>query len=631
MGEGRDEEPFLAAGRVDYAGQPVLVILAGEAHRHEVLVDEEPGVFAPGGDFLCEPLNVQRGDAAVAIGKAPHRLAGRLNTGGQVHQYLEPQSVIAYPEDAGRIRLLASTQNPSQVQRVVARMLGCPMRDVTVECERMGGAFGGKETRAALPAMAAALTAAKLQRPARCVLTRAEDMAITGRRHAFTASWEAGFSSDGEIEALIVDLWSDGGAYPDLSEAVMTRALLHLESAYFIPHLTAAGRAGRTNYPPATAFRGFGVPQATALMEAVIEEIAAHLGIETDAVRLRNLFRAPGRDQTVYGQCVDAATLHRIFHVAPKWNPAANDARSLRGYARIPVKFGISFSQTHLNQASATVQMLRDGSVQVSTGATEMGQGARVKLRRLAARALQIEEQQIRVLGASTDRQANTAPTAASASILLNGEAVLAACARIRERLQKLGEGTSAELAERAFRARVDLGERAFYATPDVGYDPRTGHGRPYLYFTMGAAAVEVAIDRLTGEVRVPRAELVIDAGGSLAEDVDRGQVMGGFLQGLGWILLEELQLENGHLRNDSFANYKIPCASDVPAVFNVQFWRDSLSPPTGRGVGEPPFVMAVAIWAAIRRALHEAGSGPLELDLPATPERIREILRRCR
>jgi xanthine dehydrogenase large subunit len=567
---------------------------------------------------------------------------------------MEPQAAVAWPDGEG-LRVWSSTQNPSEVQAAVARMLGVARNRISCECHHVGGGFGGKETQCVLPACMAALVARHSGRPARVAYRRADDLRSTGKRHAFRCDYRVGFDERGRILALGLDFWADGGAFTDLSPAVVDRAVLHGENAYFIPDLEFRGTALRTNRAPSTAMRGFGAPQAVAAVENAIEEIAQLLRRDAFEIRSLNLYgRAEAGEAaavTPYGQVIRNNLLPEILPrlaegARYRERRAAIEAhnasprRQLRGIALTPVKFGISFTVPHLNQANALVHVFTDGSVQVSTGATEIGQGVNTKIQQLVADALGIELGSVRVLPTSTERSHNTSPTAASVSTDLNGAAVLDACARIRERLERMAAAELgspevqigfAELCERAWRARIDLGARGFFATPGLHFSWSLGRGEPFHYFTTGAAVSEVEIDRFTGAVRVLRADLLLDIGRRINPGIDDGQVIGGFVQALGWCTSELLVYDDaGWLCSDSGATYKIPGVADAPERLELGYIEsdNSLGIAGSKAVGEPPFLLGISVWMAVKHALSCVDPGAIpQLALPATGERVLRLL----
>ncbi len=703
------DEPVLADGEVLYVGQPVVVIAAEsraalDEARRLVRLEIEPAEpiltierAVELGRFIGPERRIARGDAAAAIAAAAHRLAGVFHNLGQEHLYLEAQAALAYPGEQGQLVVHASTQGPTETQHVVADVLGIGMHQVVCVCKRMGGGFGGKETQGSLPAIMAALVARQTGRAARLVYPRDDDMRSTGKRHAYRSEWEVGFDDTGRIEAFRVKFFSAGGAAADLSTSVMERSMLHADNAYFLEHVDIEGRVCFTNHAPATAFRGFGGPQGMAVIENVIQEIATYLAAARDAstngnghpratappgpapaaidVQLENLYQ-PGRELTPYGQIVSRNHLPEIVstlvdrcdyrrRLAAIEAANRDDSARLRGLAVVPVKFGISFTTRFLNQGNALVNVYTDGTVQVSTGGTEMGQGLNTKILQLVADAFGLPPERVIVMPTSTEKNANTSPTAASAGTDLNGAAALDACRTIRGRMaawaarrfalpeRGLTESpddvvfaggevfdrrapderiTFAELAAAARRDRVDLGARGFYATPGVDYNRETGRGHPFLYYTQGAAAAEVLIDRFTGELTVPRVDLLIDIGRSINPGVDMGQVVGGFVQGMGWVTGECLVYdERGVLLSDSPTTYKIPAASDVPADFRCEFFPNEANVQNvarSKAVGEPPLMHALCVWNAVKHALScVSPEAARRLCLPATNEEILRAL----
>lgn len=688
FGPVRKDEAFLVERECTYLGEPIVVIAggtlaavreAGKAVRIEVergkpilTIDEAVDANA----FLTPRKEFRVGDVEAALQSAEYTLSGVLHIGGQEHFYLESQAALACPGEDGQMTVYSSTQNPTEIQHVVADVLGLGMHQVVCICKRMGGGFGGKETQAALPALMAALVAMKTGRPARILYSKAADMRFTGKRHPYQARYTVGFTKDGDILGLKMDYYSNGGASTDLSASVMDRTLFHTDNAYYLPNAAISGRVCRTNLPSNTAFRGFGGPQAVAAIEAVVEEIAQFLGKDACAVRLRNLYGVETRNRTHYGQTVTNNVLPRLLqkliesssYRARREAVRAFNTRSQtqrKGISLTPVKFGISFTTTFLNQGSALVNVYTDGSVQVSTGGTEMGQGLNTKIRQLAADVFGLPLDRVLVMPASTEKNNNTSPTAASASTDLNGAAAVRACERIRERMAAVGanflveesaglhpapeemvfeEGVVydrrrpevrvafAEIAGRARRGRVDLGERAFFATPDIHFDPETNQGSPFAYYTNGAAVSEVTIDLWSGALTVDRVDLLMDIGESINPGIDKGQVVGGFVQGMGWVTTEELKYSpDGDLLSCSPTTYKIPGSLEVPARFHVAFVENPENRGNIRGskaVGEPPLLLGISVWTAVKHALSFACDGQIPaLALPATGEEILRCL----
>ncbi len=677
-----EDECFLAEEQVSYLGQPVVVIAAEstaalaaaqalvriEATEAEPCLSIERAIER---QLLIGPKRaIRRGDPDVAIASAPHVLSGVFRSQGQEQFYLESQAAIAYPAEDGQLVVHSSTQNPTEIQTVVAEVLGLGQHQVVCICKRMGGAFGGKETQAAIPALMVALVASQTNRAARIVYDKDTDMRVTGKRHGYYVEWRVGFDDSGRILGLRADYYSDGGAAADLSTSVMERTLLHAENAYYIPHLEVTGQVCFTNYPPNTAFRGFGGPQAVAAIENIMQRVAIRLGKDAFDVRMTNVYGTVNRNVTPYGQVFERNHLPEIMarladdcHYRERQQQIADAPRSplkIRGLALTPVKFGISFTTSFLNQANALVNVYTDGTVQVSTGGTEMGQGLNVKIRQLVADELGVAPDRVVIMTTSTEKNNNTSPTAASAGTDLNGAAAIQACRKIRGRLaefaarqlMELFGGTCrpedirfaddvaydsakpdrriafGQLTHDARRARVDLGARGFYATPGVEFDRETGQGTPFLYFTQGAAACEVEIDRFTGQLSVPRVDLLIDIGRSINPGVDMGQITGGFIQGMGWVTGECLVYgDSGELLSHSPTTYKIPAITDVPPIFNCDLFDNGdnvVNVRRSKAVGEPPLMLAVAVWAAVHDALARFAPGsPVSLGLPATGEEI--------
>jgi xanthine dehydrogenase large subunit len=600
-------------------------------------------------NFHSGPFRIRRGEAAPGIANSPHQLSGELEIGGQEHFYLETQCAIARMDDAGGIAVHSSTQHPSETQEVVAHALGIPRHLVTVECLRMGGAFGGKEVQANAWAAIAALGTWKTERPVRVRLPRVLDMALTGKRHPFYARFKVGFDGDGRLRGLELSLYSDGGWSLDLSDPVLWRALFHCDNAYLIPALDAAGWVCKTNKTSQTAFRGFGGPQGMVVIEDILDRIARHLGLAPHLVRERNFYREG--DVTHYRQPVkDASRISRIWNElkassdyearrksVAEFNSAHRHVK--RGIAITPVKFGISFTATFFNQAGALVLVYRDGSVQVNHGGTEMGQGLHTKIRRIAAESLGVPLEAVRVMPTSTAKVPNTSATAASAGTDLNGAAVLDACRQIKARLAPIAEGSKlsfAEVVETAYKQRIQLFAHGYYRTPEIHFDPKTATGKPFHYYAYGAAVSEVEIDGFTGENRTVRVDILQDTGDSVSTVVDRGQIEGGFVQGLGWLTLEELLWdEKGRLATAGASTYKLPSWPEMPPIFNVDFLQRATEPDVifgSKAVGEPPLMLAISVREAIRDAIGAfGGGGVVTLDSPATPERIYWAIERAR
>ena len=674
-------DPLLAADEVQFFGQPLFAVaatsfraarralaLAGveyapeEAILDPVLAHERSHHVLPPRDFVLGDA-----DAALAGADAVHEV--ELAVAGQEHFYLEGQVALAWPTEEG-IHVLSSSQHPGDVQRLVARVLGIPDSAVVAETRRMGGGFGGKESQAAPLACLAALVAALLDRPARYRMARGEDFAQTGKRHGFVHRGRYAHDADGALLGVAAELIGDCGCSADLSEGVVDRALFHADNAYFLRNARLTGVPSRTHKVSSTAFRGFGGPQGALLVETIMDDIAFRTGRDPLDVRLANLYGVHGTE-TPYGQHVDddlgprlirdleQRSDYRARRAAILEANASTDG-TLRGIALTPVKFGISFTTTHLNQAGALVHLYTDGSVRVAHGGTEMGQGLYTKVRGVVADFFGLPPEAVQCSATRTDKVANATPTAASAGADLNGMAALDACRRIRAGLEAfaaehfgttpdaltfragevlLGDDRMAfgEFVKAAFLARVPLWSSGFYATPDIHFDKATRKGHPFHYYAWGAAVSEVMVDRRTGEHRLARVDVLHDVGRSLARAIDIGQIEGGFVQGLGWLTTEDLCWDDaGRLASAGPATYKIPTAADVPEHFRVELFDEPNRVGAllrSKAVGEPPLVLAISVHAALRAAI--AGAGPVghvpRLDLPATPERVFFALERAR
>jgi xanthine dehydrogenase large subunit len=673
----RSEEPALAAGLVEHEGQPLAAVAASTldaaraaAKLVEVAYEPLPAVLSieeamARESFVSPPQLMQRGEIEPALSGAPLRLAGELRCGGQDHFYLEGQIALAVPGEANDMLVWSSTQHPTEVQHGVARLLGVPHSAVTVEVRRMGGAFGGKESQATIIAGIAALLAWKARAPVKLRLPRDDDMRATGKRHPFLIRWDVGFDGEGHILALDLTLAADGGSVADHTPAVLTRALCHADNCYFLPAVRLRGLPCKTNTVSNTAFRGYGGPQGMLAIETVIESVARALGRPVEEVRRRNFYGAAGRNNvTPYGMTVEDNIIERVMEELGRsvhlgaWRrevAAFNRASPVvkKGLATMPVKFGISFNHATLNQAGALVHVYTDGSVLLNHGGTEMGQGLFVKVAQVVAEVLAIDLDTIRVSATSTGKVPNTSATAASAGSDLNGMAALNAAEQIKARMIEVaGEHFGvprgeiifaanrvwagnrslafAELAAMAYQQRVPLSATGFYRTPKIHWDPVRNGGRPFYYFVYGAAAAEVAIDTLTGESRVLRAELVQDCGRSLNPAIDLGQIEGAFVQGIGWLTSEELCWDaEGRLRTHGPSTYKIPGSRDVPPILNARILADAPNQEAtvfrSKAVGEPPLMLAISVWLAIRDAVACLAEHRLtpSLDAPATPERV--------
>ncbi len=681
------DERFLAEDTVEYIGQPIAVVAAQNLRalreakaRVRWDIEEQPPILTidqaiAAQQFIGPTRSIEQGDFDATWENAEHRLEGTFFCNGQEQFYLESQAALAVPAEDGQIHLHSSTQNPTEIQQVVAEALGIGFHDVVCICKRMGGGFGGKETQAAIPAVMAALVAHHTQRAARVAWTKDDDMKTTGKRHPYQIRYRATFTSEGRVTGLDFDIYSNAGASADLSTSIMERTLLHSDNAYAIPNVRFRGTVCRTNLPPNTAFRGFGGPQGMANVENVLQEVALTLGKDAYDVRRLNLYDREHQNLAPYGQRLTTHVLPEIMdqlversdyraRLADVEAFNRTSSTTLRGLALTPVKFGISFTSKFLNQGSALVNLYKDGSVQVSTGGTEMGQGLNTKIRQLVADALGVHYDQVRVMTTSTEKNNNASPTAASAGTDLNGMAAVEACGKIRARLatfaaQQLAHPEAglapepelvefvdnevwdrrnperrlsfAELVQGAYLERISLGERGFYRTPGVDFNRDTGKGSPFFYYTTGAAVSEVEIDRFTGHLTLVRSDLLMDIGESINPGIDRGQVIGGFIQGVGWVTNEELRYSaSGALLSASPTTYKIPNIQDLPDALHVDFVNNPhhhINVRRSKAVGEPPLMLCLSVWVAVKHALSCVRPGTVpRLHLPATGE---EILRR--
>ncbi|MFT9332050.1 xanthine dehydrogenase molybdopterin binding subunit [Acetobacter persici] len=682
---GKGDEPLLAEGEVCFYGQPVFVVVAesrGVARRAAKLAkieyEDRPAVLniaqarEAGGELVWRPLVMSRGDVEAGLAAAPRRLSGQVTIGGQEHFYLEGQAALAQPGEEGEMRVWSSTQHPTETQHMVAHCLHVPSNLVTVEVRRMGGAFGGKESQANTPACLAAIAAHATGRAAKMRLDRDDDMMMTGKRHDFVIDYDVGFDDEGNILAVDMVLAARCGWAADLSGPVVDRALFHADNAYFYPDVRFRSEPLKTNTQSNTAYRGFGGPQGIVAAERVIEEIALATGLDPLDVRVRNVYGTGTRNITPYHMTVeDSIAADIMTQLAERCDyrerrQALREANKSspfikRGIALTPVKFGISFTATHYNQAGALVHVYTDGSVQVNHGGTEMGQGLHTKMVQIAMREFGLTEDRVRITATTTGKVPNTSATAASSGADLNGMAVLDAVQKIKARLVSfaaehwsvaeenvrfLPEGVRVgeevipfpELTKAAYFARVSLSANGFYKTPKISWNAATGRGRPFYYFAYGAACAEVAVDLLTGENRIERVDILHDAGQSLNPAIDIGQIEGGFVQGAGWLTMEELVWdESGRLRTHAPSTYKIPACSDRPRIFNVALLENSPNQEAtifrSKAVGEPPFVHGVAVLQAMSDALASLNAYKTcpQLDAPATPEQILRTAERMR
>jgi xanthine dehydrogenase molybdopterin binding subunit/xanthine dehydrogenase small subunit len=661
VGSPGKDEILLADKEVDFHSQIVALVVgesqaACRAAAERVAVEYEPltptlttaGAIAAQ-SFHNEPNFIRRGDVDVALQAAAVRVQGEFELAGQEHFYLETNAAWAEPAEDGAVVVTSSTQHPSEVQQVIAHVLHMQSNQVLVQCPRVGGGFGGKETQAATCAALAALAARRTGRPVRVRLNRDQDMALLGHRHPFLARFDAGFDLAGRLQGARIHVWSNGGWAMDLSQAVTDRALFHLDNSYYIPAAEFRGQVAKTNLSSNTAFRGFGGPQGMLIIEEILDRAARQLGLPPETIRERNLYRGEGETNTThYGQEIGDNRIQTIWSELKvssafearrgeiaRWN--AEHPHRKRGLAMTPMKFGISFTVTHLNQAGAFVLIYQDGTVQVNHGGIEMGQGIHTNIRAIASAELGVPAEAIRVMATSTDKIPNTSATAASSGTDLNGAAVKNACEILRERMapiaaQLQAEGRPAtfeEVIKQAYLERVSLSATGYYATPGIHWDRVAGRGKPFHYFACGAAVAEVEVDGFTGMHRVLRVDILEDAGDSINEGVNRGQIEGGFIQGMGWLTVEELKWDDaGRLLTHSPDTYKIPSVGDTPIVFNVNFFKSVAQKNViygSKAVGEPPLMLAISVREAIRDAIAAFGapSGPIALPSPATAEAI--------
>jgi xanthine dehydrogenase large subunit len=672
------DEPLFADDRILFLGQPVFAVVAQtrDVARRAVklatmeIAHEIPSVTVEDAlernETVLPDYAFGRGDAASAIAASPQWLDGRLRIGGQEHFYLEGQIALAVPGEDGDMLVYSSTQHPTEVQHVVARVLGIPDAYVTCETRRMGGGFGGKESQATQWAVMAALAAQVTGRPCKLRLDRDDDFILTGKRHDFRSDWTVGFDPEGRIRGFLVDHLARCGCSADLSGGVVDRAMFHADNAYWMPDVRVSSRRLKTNTVSNTAFRGFGGPQGMLAIETVMDRIAWATGLDPLDARYANFYR-PGSNVTPFGMEVEETdtlldlveTLERTSDYRSRRRDVAafNAASDImkRGLSLTPVKFGISFTLTHMNQAGALVHVYQDGSVHLNHGGTEMGQGLYVKVAQVVAEEFGIGLDQVRITATTTAKVPNTSPTAASSGSDLNGMAARLAAQAIRRRMavhmgglhdvraedvafrdDRVFAGNESlsfvELARKCIQARVSLSEASHYATPKITWDRAKATGRPFYYFAYGAACAEVVIDTLTGENRVLRVDILHDVGRSLNPAIDIGQIEGGFVQGMGWLTTEELVFNpDGRLLTHAPSTYKIPVASDVPEDFRVAFYPNSNREDTiyrSKAVGEPPVMLANSVFCALTDAVHAIDpTRPVPLDAPATPE---AILRAC-
>lgn len=687
------EQPILVNDQISYMHEPMCVIAAEsydaissakklielEIEGERPLLDIQESI--DGKEFLSEEKKIENGDVEKAFREAEHTLEGIFENGGQEHFYLESHATAAFPLENGQIEVHSSSQHPSETQHVVAEALGLSFHQVVCVVKRMGGGFGGKESQAAPFAAMAAICARKLKRPTRLIINKDDDMKVTGKRHPFKNFWKVAFDKEGRIHGYDIRLFSNGGAYTDLSGSILERAMLHSDGSYYIPNVKIIGRVCKTNVHSHTAFRGFGGPQGNATIESVIEEIAQYLNIDSLEVRKKNIYQGENLE-TPYRQIIDNNKLPEILDKIEASSDYQNRRREIdrfnksskthiKGMALSATKFGIAFTARFLNQANALVNLHLDGTIQVSTGATEMGQGVNTKIQQVAAHAFGLPVLSVQVMPTSTEKNHNTSPTAASSGSDLNGMATLIACNKIKERLRAVFEVHTSgglkpneeieidlstnrdyikfedskvintktkesillkDLVSIAYLNRVSMAGYAFYKTPGLGFDKATGIGHAFNYFTNGMAISEVLIDRFTGETKVTRTDIVMDLGRSINPGIDMGQVSGAFVQGMGWVTAENLVYsKEGNLLSYSPTTYKIPSIHDIPRVFNIDLIENdtnNVCVHKSKAVGEPPLLLGSSVWNAIKNALRYVNPKQAsKLRLPATCEEIVMLL----
>ncbi|WP_278398969.1 xanthine dehydrogenase molybdopterin binding subunit [Stutzerimonas kunmingensis] len=669
-------DPLLADGKVEYIGQPVIAVAADslETARKAAMAavieyeDLEPVLDVVDAlhkkHFVLDSHTHQRGDSATALASAPRRLQGSLHIGGQEHFYLETQVSSVMPTEDGGMIVYTSTQNPTEVQKLVAEVLGVSMNKIVIDMRRMGGGFGGKETQAAGPACMCAVIAHLTGRPTKMRLPRMEDMTMTGKRHPFYVEYDVGFDDDGLLRGIEIDLAGNCGYSPDLSGSIVDRAMFHSDNAYYLGDATINGHRCKTNLASNTAYRGFGGPQGMVAIEEIMDAVARELGKDPLEVRKRNYYGKTERNVTHYYQTVEhnmleemTAELEASSEYAKRREEigAFNAASPIlkKGLALTPVKFGISFTASFLNQGGALVHVYTDGSIHLNHGGTEMGQGLNTKVAQVVAEVFQVDIERIQITATNTDKVPNTSPTAASSGTDLNGKAAQNAAQTIKQRLVEFAARkwqifeediefkngqvrlrdqyiSFDELIQQAYFGQVSLSSTGFYRTPKIYYDRSQARGRPFYYFAYGAACSEVIVDTLTGEYRMLRSDILHDVGASLNPAIDIGQVEGGFVQGLGWLTMEELVWnDKGKLMTNGPASYKIPAVADMPLDLRVKLVENRKNPEDtvfhSKAVGEPPFMLGISVWCAIKDAVASLADyrAQPQIDAPATPERV--------
>jgi len=674
------DELCLAEDEVINIGQAIILIAARDkaaALEAEKLIDIKYEILEPileietaieKNTLISSPRKIECGNVDAELKKSKHRISGTLKTGAQEHWYLETQSCLCVPGEDGSIKAYSSTQHPSETQAIIAEVLGLKSNEVEVEVRRLGGGFGGKETQANHIAAWSALLCNATGKPVKIHLFRDDDQIMTGKRHRYLSKYEAGFDDDGKINSYSVELNADAGSATDLSMAILERAMLHADNSYYIPNMRVIGKAYRTNLPSNTAFRGFGGPQGIAVIETVLDKIARYLGKDAVEIREKNFYQNEKNNLTHYGEKVENNRLGVIYEKILKSSEYRKRRLEInqfnlenefekRGMALTPVKFGISFTTAFLNQAGALVNIYKDGSVLVNHGGTEMGQGLYTKILKIASLELGVSAENIIVNATNTSKVPNTSATAASSGSDINGMAVKNAIDILKDRLapialELLGSKSGKEnivfendfvfdknkpeqkitfkkLIPAAYLRQVSLSSTGFYKTPDIWFDREKGIGNPFHYFAFGMAVAEVMIDTLTGYHKILRTDILHDAGDSINDEIDIGQVVGGFVQGAGWCTTEEIKWDTkGRLLTHSPDTYKIPTIQDIPSDFRVELLKGYPNPNTirnSKAVGEPPFMLAFSVWLAIKDAISAVGNHKVEpeFSLPATNEVI--------
>lgn len=696
------DQPLLATDIVQFAGEPILLLVGEDpitlrksAKSVKIKITPLPALLSidaarNANSFIADEKELKRGECDHHLKSAPFQKSGTVILAGADHFYLESQASVAYPGENDEIEIHSSSQHPTEVQHVISHALGLPSHTVTSIVKRMGGGFGGKESQSSHFAAFSALVAHQTKRPARLILTKDDDMIMTGKRNPFQIDFKVGFNREGKILALKANLFSDGGAYADLSTSILERALLHCDNAYYIPHIHVKGRVCKTHTHPHTAFRGFGGPKGVAMIESIIEEIAHTLKKDALEIRKINLYNKNKIEEntTHYGQIFENNILAELIDTLEsssdyqirraeilksnlknikEFQKTKSPHLTLRGLSLTPVKFGISFTTRFLNQASALLLIHRDGSLQVTTGATEMGQGVHARIQKLLSDDLGIDISDIRISSTRTDKNPNTSPTAASSGTDLNGAAALNASKKIKQRLTQMAlflfskskeqypsktaplntqneiqihpyvEITKEhpdyhhyqdihfengfvfsksnplhkiafkDLINETYLSRVSLIETGFYKIPNLDFNKVTGKGNAFLYFTEGAAVTETSIQLLTGEAKVCRTDILMDVGKPVLEELDIGQITGAYVQGMGWMTTENLFYKNGFLQSHSPSTYKIPSIQDTPRIFNVACFKNEENHANivkTKAVGEPPLLLALSVWTSLSNAL---------------------------